>query len=63
MDITFANQALAVERLVRGDLEPGVHRVPEAIDREVARLELEALGVRIDELTRAQREYLHSWGT
>jgi adenosylhomocysteinase len=63
MDVGFATQALAVERIVRGGLEPGVHAVPDEIDREVARLELEALGVRIDELTPAQREYLHSWGT
>ena len=61
MDVGFATQALSVERIVRGGLEPGVHAVPDEIDREVARLELEALGVRIDELTPAQREYLHSW--
>jgi adenosylhomocysteinase len=61
MDVGFATQALAVERIVRGGLEPGVHGVPDEIDREVARLELEALGVRIDELTPAQVEYLHSW--
>jgi adenosylhomocysteinase len=63
MDVGFATQALAVERIVRGGLEPGVHAVPDEIDREVARLELEALRVRIDQLTPAQREYLHSWGT
>jgi adenosylhomocysteinase len=62
MDVGFATQALAVERIVQGGLEPGVHRVPDEIDREVARLELEALGVAIDELTDAQREYLTSWG-
>jgi adenosylhomocysteinase len=62
MDVGFATQALAVERIVQGGLEPGVHRVPDEIDREVARLELEALGVRIDELTPAQLEYLTSWG-
>jgi adenosylhomocysteinase len=61
MDVGFATQALAVERIVAGGLEPGVHGVPDEIDREVARLELEALGVRIDELTEAQREYLHNW--
>jgi len=61
MDVGFTTQALAVERLVGGDLEPGVHAVPPEIDHEVARLELEALGVRIDALTDAQREYLHSW--
>ena len=61
MDVGFATQALAVERIVRGGLEPGVHGVPDEIDREVARLELDALGVRIDSLTEAQAEYLHSW--
>ena len=61
MDVGFATQALAVEHIVRGRLEPGVHGVPEAIDREVARLELEALGVRIDRLTELQRQYLTSW--
>jgi adenosylhomocysteinase len=62
MDVGFATQALAVELIARGGLEPGVHGVPDAIDREVARLELEALGVRIDELTPAQLDYLTSWG-
>ena len=44
-----------------GKLGPGVHPVPEAVDREVARLKLESLGVEIDVLTDAQREYLRSW--
>ncbi|TML03731.1 MAG: adenosylhomocysteinase [Actinobacteria bacterium] len=63
MDVSFAIHALAVEELVlRGDaLAPGVHPVPEAIDREVARLKLASLGVEIDELTDAQRDYLTSW--
>src|SRR5215213_7745058 len=63
MDMSFANQALAVEHLVRhpGRLGAGVHPVPEAVDREVARLKLESLGVEIDVLTDAQREYLRSW--
>jgi adenosylhomocysteinase len=63
MDMSFANQALAVEHLVRhpGQLGAGVHPVPEAVDREVARLKLESLGVEIDELTAAQRDYLRSW--
>jgi adenosylhomocysteinase len=63
MDMSFANQALAVEHLARhpGALRPGVHPVPEAVDREVARLKLESLGVEIDVLTDAQREYLRSW--
>src|SRR5215213_9598116 len=63
MDMSFANQALAIEHLARhpGALRPGVHPVPEAVDREVARLKLESLGVEIDVLTDAQREYLRSW--
>ena len=63
MDMSFANQALAVEHLVRhpGELGAGVHPVPEAVDREVARLKLESLGVEIDVLTAAQRDYLRSW--
>ncbi|PZA08952.1 MULTISPECIES: adenosylhomocysteinase [unclassified Meiothermus] len=63
MDMSFANQALSVEYMLkeRGRLEVGVHPVPEAIDREVARLKLEAMGVRIDTLTPAQESYLNSW--
>jgi adenosylhomocysteinase len=63
MDVSFALQALCVEELVRraGELAPGVHPVPDAIDREVARLKLEALGVEIDALTAAQEEYLDAW--
>jgi adenosylhomocysteinase len=64
MDMSFALQALVVEDLVaRGrDLAPGVHPVPDAIDREVARLKLAALGVAIDELTPEQATYRDSWG-
>jgi adenosylhomocysteinase len=64
MDVSFATQALCVEDLVRGgrDREPGVHRVPDAIDREVARLKLAALGVRLDEPTPEQASYRSSWG-
>jgi adenosylhomocysteinase len=63
MDVDFAGEALCLEHLVKhGDaLDPGVHDVPEAIDREVARLKLESLGVEIDALTEDQRRYLHSW--
>ena len=56
MDMSFANQALAVEYLV-GDgrnLGPGVFRVPEEIDHEIARLKLEAMGIEIDQLTEEQ---------
>jgi len=63
MDVSFAIQALCVEELVRraGELSPGVHAVPAAIDHEVARLKLAALGVQIDALTDEQREYLDTW--
>jgi adenosylhomocysteinase len=64
MDMSFALQALVVEDLVaRGaSLPPGVHPVPAAIDREVARLKLAALGVEIDNLTPDQVAYRDSWG-
>lgn len=63
MDMSFANQALVVEWLVREGhtLVPRVHAVPQAIDEEVARCKLAALGVAIDSLTPAQRRYLASW--
>ncbi len=63
MDVSFALQALCVEELVRraGELAPGVHPVPEAIDNEVGRLKLSALGVRIDEPTPEQEHYRESW--
>lgn len=63
MDMSFANQALCVEWLVRsaGELAPQVYSVPEEIDRQVAALKLEAMGVRIDQLTPEQRRYLESW--
>ena len=63
MDISFATQALCVEHLVGhgGDLGAGVHPVPDAIDREVARLKLDSLGVAIDELSAEQQGYLRSW--
>jgi adenosylhomocysteinase len=65
MDMSFANQALSVEYLVRSGagLEAAVHPFPEALDREVARLKLEALGVQIDALSKAQERYLRSWET
>jgi adenosylhomocysteinase len=63
MDVDFAGEALCLEHLVKNgaDLGAAVHTVPEEIDREVARLKLESLGVDIDSLTEAQRKYLHSW--
>ena len=63
MAMSFCNQALAVEYGVnnRGKLTPGVHELPKEIDREVARLQLEAMGIRIDKLTAEQKKYLTSW--
>jgi adenosylhomocysteinase len=63
MDMSFANQALAVLHIWRnrGKLGKGVHPVPAEIDREVARLKLDSLGVAIDKLTDKQAAYLASW--
>ncbi len=63
MDMSFANQSLAAEYLVEnaGTLTKDVHRVPEAVDREIARLKLEAMGAQVDQLTAEQRKYLASW--
>ncbi len=63
MDMSFANQALAAEFAVRnaGKLEKKVYRVPRAIDEEIARLKLTAMGVKIDRLTPEQKKYLASW--
>ncbi len=63
MDMSFANQALAAGYIVREGrtLQPMVYRVPEEIDREIARLKLAAMGVEIDQLTEEQTHYLNSW--
>jgi adenosylhomocysteinase len=63
MDMSFANQALAVEWVVKqhAELGPEVYPVPVEIDKEVARLKLHAMGVEIDTLTTEQDAYLHSW--
>jgi adenosylhomocysteinase len=63
MDMSFANQALSVEYMVKNadKLENKVYSVPSEIDREIARLKLDAMGVEIDKLTPAQEKYLNSW--
>ena len=63
MDMSFANQALSVEYMVKNadKLEKRVYSVPEEIDREIARLKLDAMGVEIDKLTPEQEKYLNSW--
>ncbi|WP_026370008.1 adenosylhomocysteinase [Kallotenue papyrolyticum] len=63
MDMSFANQALASEFLLknRGQLEPRVYALPAEVDREIAALKLAAMGIRIDTLTPEQEQYLNSW--
>jgi adenosylhomocysteinase len=63
MDMSFANQSLAVEYMVQhgGELEKKVYRVPEEIDRRIARLKLASMGIEIDTLTEEQEKYLQSW--
>jgi adenosylhomocysteinase len=63
MDMSFANQALSAEYMVRNaaSLSKAVYTVPEDIDREIARLKLEAMGVVVDVLTPEQESYLNSW--
>lgn len=61
--MSFANQALCVEYIVKNheNLEKKVYSVPEEIDKEVARLKLKAMGIKIDTLTPEQEKYLSSW--
>ena len=63
MDMSFANQALACEYLVKnqGTLAPGLHSIPEAVEREIARLKLVAMGIEVDSLTPEQEIYINSW--
>ncbi len=63
MDMSFANQALCLEYLVKnkGKLQAKVYVAPEEIDLEVARLKLESMGIKIDKLTPEQERYLNSW--
>jgi adenosylhomocysteinase len=63
MDMSFANQALCVEHLVKNaaKLEKKVYSVPKEIDREVARIKLDSMGVQIDKLSAEQEKYLASW--
>jgi len=63
MDMSFANQALAAEHMVRdhAELERKVYPVPTEIDQEIARLKLASKGIEIDSLTEKQQQYLASW--
>lgn len=63
MDMSFANQALSAEYMIEkgGELEKDVYPVPEEIDRDIAKLKLAAMGIKIDRLTKEQLKYLASW--
>src|SRR5690242_16076586 len=63
MDMSFANQSLSAEYLVKNhkEMKPQVYVVPEHLDREIARLKLESMGHRLDKLTAEQEQYLASW--
>lgn len=63
MDMSFANQALGMEYIVknRGKLENKLHTLPESVDKAIASLKLESMGIKIDTLTAEQEEYLNSW--
>ncbi|MBU4069011.1 MAG: adenosylhomocysteinase, partial [Proteobacteria bacterium] len=63
MDMSFANQALSIEYMVKSkkSFENNVYPVPEEIDMEIAREKLEAMGIAIDNLTAEQKRYLSSW--
>jgi adenosylhomocysteinase len=63
MDMSFANQALSAEYLVKeqGKLTPGLHLLPEEVDQEIAALKLAAMGIKIDSLTAEMIEYMNSW--
>ena len=63
MDLSFANQSLASEHLIKNSdkLKKQVYDVPEEIDRYIAKLKLEAMGISIDQLTEEQIRYLNSW--
>jgi len=61
MDLSFANQALAAEYLVRNKLAVDVYKLPDELDREVAKLKLRTMGIEIEELSEEQRRYITSW--
>jgi adenosylhomocysteinase len=64
MDMSFADQALCVEHLAKTEkMEPRVYSVPKEIDEKVAKLKLDAMGIKIDQLTKEQKQYLVAWET
>jgi adenosylhomocysteinase len=63
MDMSFADQAFSVDYMVKNhkSLEKKVYRVPDDLDKRVAKLKLESMGIKIDKLTPEQEEYLAGW--
>jgi adenosylhomocysteinase len=63
MDMSFANQALGAEFMLKNakTMKPGVYTIPEDVDRQIAKLKLSAMGIKIDKLTKEQAKYLASW--
>ena len=63
MDMSFAGQALAAKYLIdhKGELENRVYTIPAEVDQEIARIKLDAMGIKIDTLTQEQATYLDSW--
>jgi adenosylhomocysteinase len=61
MDMSFANQALAVKYLLENKLSAGLYRIPKDIDERIASLKLKTMGIEIDRLTTEQKKYLESW--
>ncbi len=61
MDMSFANQAMAVKHLIENELNPGVHPIPVEIDEGIAKLKLTTMGIDIDVLTDNQKKYLKTW--
>ncbi len=63
MDMSFANQALSAEYMIqkKGDMSIDVYKVPDELDKDISRLKLAAMGIKIDVLTPEQEEYLNSW--
>jgi len=61
MDMSFANQAMAVKHLIENELTPGVYSIPKEIDQTIAELKLKTRGIEIDKLSEEQKKYLESW--
>jgi len=61
MDLSFAMQALSVKYLLDNKLDIGVYKIPDETDEYVAGLKLKAMGIKIDELTPKQKEYIEGW--